>query len=151
LSWSSQNQALAPDKSMALAQLVPLLALDGIDYLDVQYGDTAAQRAELERGHGIKLLRAPEIDNAEDIDGLASLLAACDLLVTTSNVTAHLAGALGVETLLLAPCGSDRLWCWHELEGRSAWYPSVRIFRQHDPGDWTGPIDNMKRHLEARR
>ena len=37
----------------------------------------------------------PDLDLYADLEGLAALCAACDLVVTGSNVTAHVAGALG--------------------------------------------------------
>ncbi len=63
--------------------------------MDLQYGDTAAERAAVERESGMQHRHLADIDNTHDIDGLAALITACDLVVTVSNATAHLAGALG--------------------------------------------------------
>ena len=71
-----------------------------------------------------------------NLDGLAALIAACDVVVTVSNTTAHLAGALGVPTLLMLPYSRGSLWYWHEGRDDSPWYPSIRIVRQRSPGDW---------------
>jgi hypothetical protein len=60
----------------------------------------------------------------------------------------HLAGLLGKPVLLL-----DRYdGCWRWLHGRSdsPWYPNLRIFRQEQPGDWSGPMARIAAALEAR-
>ena len=59
-------------------------------------------------------------------------------VITTSNTTAHMAGALGVPCRLLLPMVPD--WRW-QLAGEGAlWYPNTRIFRQSRRGDWDTPI-----------
>jgi hypothetical protein len=62
-------------------------------------------------------------------------MAALDGVVTVCNTTAHLAGALGANGLVLAP----RAVSWrYQLEGaRLPWYPSLTVLRQREAGDWT--------------
>ena len=57
----------------------------------------------LQRDTGIEIIQCGSVDNREDLDGLAALIELCDLVVSTSNVTIHLAGALGKETWVLLP------------------------------------------------
>jgi ADP-heptose:LPS heptosyltransferase len=52
---------------------------------------------------GINVLHCESVDNYTDLDGLAALIAACDEVLTISNVTAHLAGALGVQPASSSP------------------------------------------------
>ena len=63
------------------------------------------------------------------------MLAAILVVVTSSNITAHIAGGLGVKTFLFVPFSRGRLWYWHD-EGKSIWYPSIRIFRAESAGEW---------------
>jgi len=78
-----------------------------------------------------------DIDKLADLDSLLALIDACDLVITISNVTAHLACSLGKECWILLPWGWPNLWYWH-LNGESTpWYPSARIFRQGRDEDWT--------------
>ena len=81
-----------------------------------------------------------EIDTFNNIDGLFSLIDACDLVITTSNVTAHMAGALGKKTFLMVPYLIGKMWYWHEDDMQSIWYPSITIFRQQTVLDWHDPI-----------
>lgn len=73
-----------------------------------------------------------------DLGQTAGLLACLDAVVTVDTAVAHLAGALAVPVLTLLPTSSD--WRW--LLGRpdSPWYPTMRLFRQQRPGDWTEPL-----------
>ena len=94
--------------------------------VDLQYGDTAAEREAFAAAGG-KLERLEGLDLFEDLDGVLAAIEACDAVVTTSNVTAHLAGALGKRTLLVFLRGRPPFHYWSSPHGRSLWYPSVEI------------------------
>ena len=152
VSWSSNRKGLGKHKSISLAQMLAPLACDTLHFVDLQYGDTAAERHQLELEHGIAVQHVDEVDNFNDIDGLAALIQACDIVLTTSNSTAHLAGALGKETWLLLPLGRGRMWYWLEVEGRAPWYPSIRPFTQTEIGDWSSTLavlQSQMRNLSA--
>lgn len=148
VSWSSNRENIGKQKSISLTQMLGPLGGAKLHFVDLQYGDTSGERQALEQTHGIEVQHLDELDNFHDIDGLAALIQACDVVITTSNSTAHLAGALGKETLLLLPLGKGKLWYWTEVEGKNPWYPSVRSFSQTAPGDWQQPLEQVKRYLE---
>lgn len=137
ISWLSRAERFGELKSLKLIALKPLLTRPGLRFVDIQYGNTDAERAAVCRELGISIDRLPDIDPYNDMDGLAALIRACDLIVTTSNTTAHLAGALGAPTLLMLPFSSGRHWYWHEERSDSPWYPSMQLFRQRAVGDWS--------------
>jgi hypothetical protein len=68
----------------------------------------------------------------------AYALSRLDLLVTVDTSTAHLAGAMGVPTMLMVTCLPD--WRWGLARRDSPLYPSVTLFRQAWPGDWAGVV-----------
>ncbi|MCZ8253600.1 MAG: tetratricopeptide repeat protein [Hylemonella sp.] len=148
VSWVSKRPDLGHFKSMDLAQMLLPLASPRLHFVDLQYGDTAAERQTLQQTHGIEVQHLDEVDNFNDIDGLASLIQACDVVVTTSNSTAHLAGALGKRTLLLLPSGKGQLWYWAEINSHIPWYPSIQAFRQQEVGNWHHPLQAIKAVLE---
>ena len=150
ISWRSSNQKLGKDKSVPLLDLLPILSSNDMQFINLQYGDTAKEVADLAEEHGRSLYSVPEIDIFNDIDGVLSIISACDLVITTSNSTAHLAGALGKEALLLVPYSVGKFWYWHDIDGVSLWYPSVRVFQQKTQGDWATPIHEMKSYLEKK-
>jgi tetratricopeptide (TPR) repeat protein len=150
LSWHSRNPNYEATKSVRLQDFTTLLRLPGCRFVDLQYGDTTPDRAAIEHELGIKIDRLADIDNTNDLDGLAALICACDLVVTVSNTTAHLAGALGRETHVLVPFGRGRMWCWFTERSDSPWYPRARLWRQKPLQPWTEVIADVTGALVGR-
>ena len=150
LSWISRSGLSGRFKSMTLRELGPVLGMAGTRCVDLQYGDTREERGALEAAARERFVHIEEIDNREDIDGLAALIGSCDVVVTVSNTTAHLAGALGAPVFLMLPYSRGRLWYWHEDRDDSPWYSSVRLFRQTAGRDWSGVIERVTRALAQR-
>lgn len=150
VSWSSNRKDIGTAKSISLEQMLVPLASAALDFVNLQYGDTATEREALRLQHDINVQNVDEVDNFNDMDGLAALIQACDVVITTSNTTAHLAGALGKETLLLLPFGKGRIWYWAEYAGKNLWYPSIRIFAQDQPGQWQQALGQVRLHLESK-
>jgi ADP-heptose:LPS heptosyltransferase len=135
-------------KTSRLERWAPIWSAAGADaqFVDLQYGDTAAERAAAE-AMGLNLAHLPDVDLFNDIDGLAALLAACDLVISVSNTTAHLSGALGVPTWVMVPGGHGQMWYWGAGDMGSLWYPSATVFRQHKLDDWDDVIGRIARQL----
>src|SRR5690606_13631357 len=93
LSWKSIDTT-GRKRSLPLARLAGLLARPGVRLVDLQYGDTAAERAALECAQGIALLHDDEVDPRADLAAFAEQVAGCDLVVSIDNTTVHVAGAL---------------------------------------------------------
>jgi tetratricopeptide (TPR) repeat protein len=149
VSWTSNNARIGDYKSIMLRELLEILKIPGITFVDLQYGDTLQERQELSDREKVSLVRLPEIDNTKDIDGLSALIQACDMVVTISNTTAHLAGALGKKMFLILPYSQGRLWYWHEDRERSPWYPSARLYRQPSPDDWNSVIHHVATEIRT--
>ena len=90
----------------------------------------------------------PNLDPTNDIDGLVSQINMCDMVVTTSNVTAHLAGAVGKKGIILLPYSRGKLWYWHDGQGQSLWYPSLNLISQNKIDDWSDSIDGATRWVK---
>jgi tetratricopeptide (TPR) repeat protein len=138
LSWRSLRAGrLGRSKSVTLADFAPVLALPGVQFVDVQYGDTAAEREALAQAQGARLAHFDDVDCYRDLDEVLAILDACDLLVTTSNANAHLAAALGKPVWLLYPAERAPFHYWgHSGDHRSLWYPSVEIVSAPGLADW---------------
>jgi hypothetical protein len=136
LSWRSQNRDIGRHKSIGLGQLLDALPSKGLRFVNLQYGAVDEEIAALRTAtnHAVEII--PDLDCFGDIDGLAALVKVCDAVVTVSNVTAHLAGALGQRVGLLCPLGPGRPWYWFATGQDSPWYPSMRIFRQTPGASW---------------
>ena len=128
--------------------MLPILQLKNISFINLQYGNTVSEIKSFKDSHGIQVHKFESINLYDDIESLAALIDSCSAIVTTSNTTAHLSGALGKSTLLLLPRAVGKFWYWHSQSNQSIWYPSVRIFQQKVDGDWTYPISELKNFLE---
>jgi hypothetical protein len=154
LSWRSSNPLLGEMKSASLMDFEALFALSDCRFVDLQYGDTSKEREEVRSKLGIEVSPHPGVDNMNDIEGLAALISACDAVVTTSNTTAHLAGALGKPTWVLLPFGYARIWYWLKRRSDSLWYPRVTLVRQGLNEPWKSVVqrasDDVSRMLRER-
>lgn len=153
LSWRSARVGrLGASKSVSLADFAPLLAVPGVQGVDVQYGDTAAERAGLPQTYDVHIEHVEGVDFYQDLDEVLAILEACDLLITTSNANAHLAAALGKPVWLLYPGERAPFHYWaHGGDHRCLWYPSVEIVSAPDLADWTQLIAHAAAKLQALR
>ena len=76
-----------------------------------------------------------------DLDGLAALIQACDVVVSIDNATVHLAGALGKDVRILLPYACD--WRWQYDISTSYWYDSARLYRQGADRDWASVLAEL--------
>ena len=73
-----------------------------------------------------------------DFSDTAALIANLDLVISVDTAVVHLAGAMGKPAWLLNRY--DSCWRWLRDRDDSPWYPTLRQFRQPQPGDWDTPI-----------
>lgn len=140
VSWRSKNQKSEEVKSIALQAWAPLLRLQDVAFLNLQYGDTKEDLAFARSALGVDILSDPDIDPLGDLDAFASQVAAVDLVISVSNTTVHVAGALGRPTWIFVPSTRGRMWYWFLERADSVWYRDARLFRQEFTSDWERPI-----------
>lgn len=142
IAWYSGSQNYGKQKSLTLDNLRPLLEIPGITFVDLQYGDTMEERTSFTADTGLAILHDEEVDQMADLELFAAQVAAMDTVVTISNTTAHMAGGLGVPTLLML--GVVPIWYWFLERRESPWYPSLRLFRQQEFDDWHQVVKQVK-------
>ena len=119
ISWMSKNPQFGAKKSLEIADFQSFIEDDMSHCVSLQYGDGV--------DHG-PLHLIPDLDLTRDIDGVAALISACDVVVTASNTVAHLAGALGVPCIVMVSQAGGKLWYWG-TENETIWYRSVVVQR----------------------
>lgn len=124
-------------------QWKPVLATSGVTFINLQYGDCAAELEAARRELGVEIWQPPGIDLKADLDDVAALCRALDLVVGPSNATSCLAGASGAPLWLLSTPGA-----WPMLgTARYPWYPQARVFLPPTLGQWGPAMEAMARAL----
>ena len=101
--------------------------------------------------HNTNIQECLSVDNFNDLDGHAALIQSCDFVVTISNTSAHISGAIGKETYLMRPSGKGLLWYWsNQLNGKSLWYPSIHIYEPNIIGQWFDVVQKIKLAIEKK-
>ena len=146
LSWRSGLSAGRRARNTpALADWAPLLQVGGVRFVHLQYGAQAAELDELDAMAASPLLRPP-LNLRDDLDELAALCTALDLLVSIPNATAALAAACGTQTwFLTAPNAWPRLG----TDGYP-WYARARSFEAARFGAWAPVLEAVTRALDER-
>ena len=133
-------------RSLPLAALAPALRPVAATWVSLQAGDTAEELRALSQ-HGGPAVQQVMTDPGSDIDELAALIAALDLVITVDNTVAHLAGALGKSVWILLPFSAE--WRYGRDGDSTVWYPSAHLFRQSAPRDWRPVLEHVADRLAA--
>jgi tetratricopeptide (TPR) repeat protein len=129
-------------RSVPLAQFAPLARLGGVRLVSLQTGYGAEQLAALPDRESILDL-GPRLADFADT---AAVMKNLDLVVTVDTAVAHLAGALGVPAWVAVPFAPD--WRWLTDRPDSPWYPTLRLFRQREFGNWADVFATITGELE---
>jgi len=142
ISWATRKSLkLGPHKSTPLADWGPLLSMPGATFVNLQYDSDPNEIAAATQQFGARIISDPSIDLNGPLDAFAAQVAAMDLVITTSSAAAHMAGALNVPTWVFVPKGMGAMWHWFLDREDSPWYPSVRLFRQTQRGEWSDVME----------
>ena len=135
LSWASgsANRRL---KTPPIRAWTPLLQDPSLFFISLQFAPHSDDLNVLSDLTPSGLYVDEGVNAAMDMDSLAAQIMAVDKVITISNTTAHMAGALGADTALLVPKGYGCYWYWHQDRTDNPWYSSMHICRQETPGDW---------------
>ena len=134
ISWTSQSSQ-KDLKSVDINLMINCLKKLPVKIVNLQYGDVNEEILMAKKEHDVDIIQCPSVDIYNDFDGLASLMAACDVVLTTPNVNQTIASALGIPTFLLL--SDDPSFRWLNKGMDSLWHPNTKLFRQDKNGDWT--------------
>lgn len=133
------------NRSISLSTLAPLTQIDGLCFVILQ--QDASSEALAQVFHNTEVLLAGE--QCKDFADTAAALMNLDLVISVDTAVAHLAGALGRPVWTLLPCNRD--WRWLLERDDSPWYPSMRLYRQQQYGQWSEVITRVAQDLSAGR
>jgi tetratricopeptide (TPR) repeat protein len=134
-------------RCIPLAAFEPLTQIEGIQLISLQKGPGSEQIRDgrfsvVDLGGGFDEDSGPFMDTA-------AIMMNLDLVISNDSAIAHLAGALGVPVWLALPVGPDCRWLLCKQD--TAWYPTMRLYRQKQRWQWQDVFgqmaDDLKRKL----
>lgn len=147
VSWKSVNQYTGKEKSTSLDDWTPILSQQDCYFINLQYGDVGKEIKEYYADKdNVFMYVEEEVVPLENLDDFAAQISALDLVISTSNTTVHMAGALGQDVWTLLPHIPD--WRWMLNGEDTLWYPQMKLFRQHEIGNWSGMFAQVELALE---
>jgi ADP-heptose:LPS heptosyltransferase len=144
ISWWSQNPESGADRSIPLGDLLTALSGHSVP-VNLQYGEQQAAFIRGVTNRQIEARSINDVNNQKELDQLAAMISACDLVISIGNTTAHLAAALGKPTWVLVPLAGSWRWMFHG--STTPWYPSVRLFRRARGEGWKPVLERVTEAL----
>ncbi len=141
---SHENENLK-GRSIKLEAFLPVAQTTNATLLSLQKG-FGSEQLEICSFRDRFVSCQPQVDETWDFLETAAIIANCDLVITSDTSVAHLAGGMGKTTWLLLKKVPE--WRWG-LEGETTfWYPSIRLFRQRERGDWDEVLQRVAEALQ---
>lgn len=145
IAWQGSPRNPSWWRNIGLEHFAHLAPISGVKLISLQK-DGGAQIRRLKQPFPI-LDFSDELDVAGAFLDTAAIMQQLDLVVTSDTAIAHLAGGLGVRTWVALPTIVE--WRWLLERDDSPWYPTLRLFRQRQAGDWAGVFERMAASLKA--
>jgi len=124
----------------------PVLETPGVCFVNLQYGDCEEEIALAKSEFGVDIWQPPGIDLKQDLDDVAALCCAMDLIIGFSNATTNLGGACGAPIWMLTGAAA-----WTRLGAQIyPWYPLTRCFITPDYNDWNPTMNEVGAALRER-
>jgi hypothetical protein len=134
--WINQHKSVPFDLVLDMIQRNPQY-----QWVNLQVDADAAQSESLNEA-GVQLYPG----TIQCMADTAALVSCLDVVISVDSAVSHLSAALGRPTwIMLNQFAVD--WRWLINRGDSPWYPTVKLFRQHEQGNWTTVVNRIQRFL----
>jgi Flp pilus assembly protein TadD len=135
-------------RSPGLKFFEPLSRIDDVRLISLQKGPGTEQLDTFADCFPVTRL-GPDVDeSAGAFMDTAAIIGNLDLVICSDSAVAHVAGALGAPVWVVLPFVPD--WRWLLKREDSPWYPSMRLFRQREPGNWAEVFERVAAALDER-
>jgi len=145
ISWKSDSK-INKHKSISIEEFILGIYSNDVCFVSLQYGDTKEEIKSIKEKYGINIFEITEVNNFNDIDGLAAVINACDLVVSIENMIFSLAGSLGVKSKILLTKNCLFYNRVNNLE--SYWFPSQEFFKQGSSNEWGEALRQIKKTID---
>lgn len=142
---AADNMRLARHRVTALADWREVLAVPGVAWINLQYGDVHDELAHSWRETGVVIHDWEDLDQTRDIETLAAVVANLDLVISVNSFAAFLGARLGRPTWCLVSHAFGSAWAIEHP--CTTWVPTLRFIRQPTSGDWAGALRHVASKL----
>ncbi len=143
--WKSLNMTGSRLRAYSPFELWrPVLSVPGARFVNLQYGDATAE-LDAARAQGLEIWTPPGIDLKDDLDDLAALCTALDVVIGPATATTNIAAACGARVWMSS---NSEAWAGFGSHGYLC-YPTVEVFRTVAPGEWGAVMDRIASALTA--
>lgn len=129
------------ERSISFDLLQPLLDVRNITFFSLQKKLALPQTQTLP----LSVQWVDWTSELSDFADTAALIANLDLVIAVDTAVAHLAAALGRPVWTMLEYSPDFRWLLHRED--TPWYPTMRLFRQSQHGDWPAVIQKVAAEL----
>ncbi len=143
---STAARTMDSRRSVSADAFLPILRVPDVTFVSLQKGAIAEQQIF---NLPLELRPYDPMGLVADFSDTASIIASLDLVITVDSSVAHVAGALDKPVWILSRF--DGCWRWLYDRDDSPWYPSARVFRQRQSGDWASVIARVAHELQNLR
>ena len=147
IAWQGSRNRIDVGRSVPLEMFGRLARIPGVRLISLQKGAALDQLRAVAKDLPVEVLGDEFDAGPQAFLDSAAVMTHLDLIITCDTALAHLAGALGRPTWIAIKRVPD--WRWLLDRADCPWYPSVRLFRQTQRGDWGGVFDAMQAELAS--
>jgi len=147
ISWRSLSvKGTRSDSYTALSDWVEIFKVPGVSFVNLQYGECAAELLATETQSGVKIHNFKDIDLKDQLDDVAALMSVLDVVIAPDNTVGAIAGALNIPVLQFVP---SKYWSCHGKDYHP-WYPSAHLFFRPWDQDWAATMRAVATELRRR-
>ena len=115
-----------------ISDWAPLLELENITFINLQYADSKNDLIQMKNAFGVKVHNFDDLDQYNNLADVAALCAALDCVVSISNAVPTISAGVGTPTKYAVPAIYD----WNNIIGHPVG-PAVDIFKRNRHLPWS--------------
>jgi capsular polysaccharide export protein len=144
LNWRSSIQTFSRNHNyLSVEDLIPFFqSIDNVNFINLQYDECSSELAYINDLFPGKIINFPDLDQYNDLDGVAALMSCMDLIIAPATIAVEMAGALGVPTLFITNSTEAN---WRQRPGQSIdfWHNSVTHIKGSTPRDKSSLVESL--------
>jgi len=144
--WSSASKQLGKVTKIPLIDIIKKINVNDKNIISIQDGDHEKELNDVSTKLQISFTKVKSFNLKNDISHLAALISQCDLIISISSTVIHLAGAMGVPTIVLSQYSPD--WRYFQSSNKVSWYSNTYLLKQHKLDDWDYPLSLLNDEID---